>query len=391
MQGVTFTFSIPRYLLGRALGGLSDAAVFGRPSAVGLTERPAPRLPGDRWVSLDVIAGGICGTDVGNLLYTASPILEPFASFPAVLGHEILGRVVEAGSAVTRVRPGQRVAVDPIISCAAREYPEGEWCPSCRAGHPGTCARGGEEGALRIDRRPLARGISIGYHDDQTAALIEPLAVATHGVLWSRARPGDAVLVIGSGPIALAAIWALRALGHDGDLLAQVKRPHEAELARRLGASAVVTPGEAAREAMVGTGATAYRPPIGPEVYAGGGFDVVFDCVGSRRSLDQALRFAAPCGRIAMLGCAAVVRRLDLTLVWARALAVQGTVGYGMERWEDETLHTYEVVQRLLVATKAPVADVVTHTYPLTQYRTALSTARHRGKSSAVKVLLTPR
>jgi threonine dehydrogenase-like Zn-dependent dehydrogenase len=166
MQGVTFTFSIPRFLLGRALGGLSDAAVFGGPSGLGLTERPVPRPPGNRWVSLDVIAGGICGTDVGNLLYTASPILEPFASFPAVLGHEILGRVVEVGSAVTRVRPGQRVAVDPIISCAAREYPEGEWCPSCRAGHPGTCARGGEEGALRIDGRPLARGISIGYHRD---------------------------------------------------------------------------------------------------------------------------------------------------------------------------------------------------------------------------------
>jgi threonine dehydrogenase-like Zn-dependent dehydrogenase len=366
-------------------------------------------------VSLDVVAGGICGTDMGNLLYAASPILEPFASFPAVMGHEILGRVLEVGSGVTRVRPDQRVAVDPIISCVAREYPEAEWCPSCVAGRFGTCARAGEEGRLRIDGRPLARGISIGYHrdlpggwgerviahesqvypvadgvHDRAAALVEPLAVATHGVLRSGARPGNAVLVIGSGPIALCTIWALRALGHDGDLVAQIKRPHEAELARRLGAGAVVTPGVEAREAMRQTGAAAYRPPIGSEVFTGGGFDVVYDCVGSRRSLDQALRFTAAGGRIAMLGCAAVVRRLDLTLVWARELTVQGTVGYGMEWWEDERLHTYEVVQRLLVGTKAPVADIITHTYPLPQYRAALRAARHRGKSHAVKVLFTP-
>ena len=91
-----------------------------------------------------------------------------------------------------------------------------------------------------------------------------------------------------------------------------------------------------------------------------------------------------------MLGCAAVVRRLDLTLVWAHELAVQGSLGYGREQWEGESLHTFEVVFRLLAGSGARIADLVTHTYPLTQYRTALSTARHHRKSGAIKVLLTP-
>ncbi len=415
MKAVTFTFSIPRYLLGSALGGVSDAVVFGGPSAISLSRLPDPEPPGDRWVSLEVIAGGICGTDIGNLVYSASPILEPFASFPAVMGHEILARVVDVGSAVSGVSPGQRVAVDPIVSCAVREYPESEWCPPCAGGFPAACARSGESGAVHVGGRQLARGITIGYHsdlpggwgerliahesqihavpeslDDKTASLTEPLAVATHAVLRSRVEPKERVLVLGSGSIALSTIWALRALGHEGDLVAQVKRPNEVEFARHLGASAVVTPGVAAREALLGTGARAYKPPVGPEVYAGGGFSLIFDCVGNRSSLDQSLRFASPRGRVVMLGCAAVVRRLDLTLVWAHELAVQGSLGYGRERWDGESLHTFEVVFRLLAGSGARIADLVTHTYPLTQYRTALSTARHHRKSGAIKVLLTP-
>ena len=125
-------------------------------------------------------------------------------------------------------------------------------------------------------------------------------------------------------------------------------------------------------------------------MYAGGGFSLIFDCVGNRPSLDQSLRFASPRARVVMVGFCAVVRRLDLTLVWAHELAVQGSLGYGREQWEGESLHTFEVVFQLLAGSGARIADLVTHTYPLTQYRTALSTARHHRKSGAIKVLLTP-
>ncbi len=72
--------------------------------------------------------------------------------------------------------------------------------------------------------------------DDRTAALIEPLAVGMHAVLRMRPWGAGPVLVVGSGPIALGTIWSLRAAGYEGELLAQIKRGHEAKIARSLGA-----------------------------------------------------------------------------------------------------------------------------------------------------------
>ena len=131
-------------------------------------------------------------------------------------------------------------------------------------------------------------------------------------------------------------------------------------------------------------------PIVGPEVYSGGGFPLVYDCVGSADSLAQALRFASPRGRVVLLGCAGQIR-IDLTFVWARELEVKGFVGYGTERWRDGDAHTFEITQQLLVETSAPVERMVTHVFPLAQHRDALRAAAHRRASGSVKVLLDPR
>lgn len=416
MRAVTFHVSVLRYLVGRTLGRIADWGVFGSASGVRLEDVADPALPGPDWARLEVLLCGICGTDIANLTFKASPVMEPFASFPCVPGHEILARVLELGPGVQGLRPGQRVVVDPVLSCTVRGHAPDQACRSCAAGLPGTCERAGEEGPPTLDGRPLARGLTIGYHrdlpggwaermvahksqlhpvagelEDRTAVLIEPLSIGVHAALRSQPSPEDSVLVIGSGPIALGTVWALRATGFEGYLLAQTKRKHEAELARALGATQVVAPGEEARQALIGTGASAYMPLVGPEVYAGGGFDVIFDCVGSVRSIDQALRFAAPRGRIVLLGCAGRLRSLDLTFLWARELEMKGFVCYGLEEWNGERLHTFEITQRLLLQTGAAVARMVGAIYPLVHYREALSAAAHHGRSGAVKVLLAPR
>jgi L-iditol 2-dehydrogenase len=198
------------------------------------------------------------------------------------------------------------------------------------------------------------------------------------------------VLVLGSGPIALGTVWALRAAGFQGELVAQIKRKHEAALARRLGASHVVSPGGEARQALVETGAQAYLPIVGDEVYAGGGFPLIFDCVGSGQTVKQCLRYAAPRGRIVMLGCAAEISKLDLTFVWARELDVKGFVGYGAEEWRSRQAHTFQITHDLLVETGAPVQEMVIHEFPLRQYRDALSTAANRRRTGSIKVLLDP-
>ncbi len=413
MRAVRFDVSVPGYLAARSLGRITESAVFGALSGLRLEERPPPALPGPDWVRLEVVACGICGSDIGNVTYASSPAMEPFGSFPAVLGHEILARVVEAGPGASDLERGRRVAVDPMLSCTVRGHDHP--CPSCAGGLHSTCERAGERGELEIDGEPLAPGLTVGYHrhlpggwgeevvahrsqvfpvddalDDRAAVLIEPLSIGVHAVLGSRPLGPGPILVIGSGPIALGTIWALRACGFEGTIVGQTKREHEARLARRFGADEVVSPGLEARQALVETGARAYQPLVGPEVYAGGGFPLVFDCVGNRGSLSQALRYASPRGRIGLLGCAAKIPELDLTFVWARELRIDGFVGYGKEEWRGEGIHTFEVTHRLLLETGTPVQEMVTHVFPLEQYRDALSAAANHGRSEAVKVLLEP-
>jgi threonine dehydrogenase-like Zn-dependent dehydrogenase len=415
MRAVTFAVSVPGYLMGRGFGAMTEAVIFGGLSGLRMRDVAEPLLPGPDWVRLEVLKAGICGSDVGNLTYKSSPAMEPFGSFPAVLGHEVLARVVDVGPSVRRVERGQRVAIDPVISCVVRGYPRLEWCPSCALGRPGTCERAGEAGRTAVAGRPLRRGLTIGYQadlpggwgermiahesqlfpvddaiSDRTAVLTEPLAVALHAVLGTRPLDSGPTLVIGSGPIALATIWALRAAGYTGELTAQIKRGKEAELARSLGADSTIAPGDEARQALVETGAQAYMPIVGEEVYAGGGFPLIFDCVGSGETVKQSLRYASARGRIVLLGCAAEIRKLDLTFTWARELDLKGYVCYGLEDWQGGRAHTFEIVHELLLHTAAPVEQMVTDVYPLEQYQTALSAVVNRRRTGSIKVLLDP-
>ena len=439
MKAVEFNVTIPGFILARTLGRLSGSFVYGRASRLGLVERPRPELPGDDWVRVEVLLCGICGSDLGNVSYRSSPAMEPFGSFPAVLGHEILGRVAEVGPDVAHVAVGDRVVVDPMLHCEVRGWEEEAWCPSCVGGLHSTCEMSGEDGApagdgdstrdvgerLAADRarrggpepgRGLAPGLTIGYHrdlaggwgeemiahgrqvfavpddvPDRVAVLAEPLSIGVHGVLRSGAlRSPGPILVIGSGAIAFGTVWALRTLGYEGRLVAQAKRPHEVALAGALGADETITPGDEARQALIDTGARAYMPVVGPEVYAGGGFDLVFDCVGNRSSLAQSLGYASARGRIVVLGCAGQIRKLDLTFLWAKELRLEGYVGYGAEEWQGRRMHTFDVALARMRDDPRALGDLVTHVFPLEQYRDALRAAYDHRRSGAVKVALQP-
>lgn len=389
--------------------------MLGTLGTVRLREVSEPDLPGPDWVKLEVIACGVCGTDLSTVTYNVSLGLEPFGSFPAVLGHEILARVVECGDAVRGLDIGQRVAVDPTISCAMRGFSHEDTCVSCRHDHAATCLRSADDGETRINDRAMGPGLTMGYHrdlpggfseriiahqgqihpvddglDDPVAGLFEPLSIAVHAVLGTEAHRREPVLVIGSGPIAMGVVWALRANGFQGEIVAQAKRDHEKRMARLLGASQTTRPGDEARRALLATGTSVYKPIVGREVYSGGGFPLIFDCVGNRASLDQALRFASVRSRLVVLGCAASVPDLDLTWLWARELTIRGFVGYGREEWRGRSLHTFQVTGELLREHSEGLADLVTHTFLLTDFRAALSAARNHGRSGAIKVRITP-
>jgi (R,R)-butanediol dehydrogenase/meso-butanediol dehydrogenase/diacetyl reductase len=199
-----------------------------------------------------------------------------------VLGHEFAGEVVARGKAAEGLKTGDLVSVIPLMSCGQCEHcrkGEVQWCE-----HFGLQGGGYAEYALTRPNQCIKLPADLSLAD---GAIIEPLAVALHGVNLSGLRAGDKVLVLGAGPIGLAvAFWARRM----GAAKVAVQDIAEFQKARALemGADAfVVDPAD---------------PVGGAERGLGGKADIVFECVGIPGLIEQAVSQVRPRGTILLLG-----------------------------------------------------------------------------------------
>lgn len=401
--GVRVGSSALNYRALRAFGSRLPHWTGGWLPWLGLSSYTLPELPGPEWVRLRPLLSGICGSDLSMLTGRSSAVLTPFNSFPAVMGHEVVAVVEEAGGRAG-VANGQRVVLDPIISCAVRGL---DPCPGCRDGTPALCRRAAEgelsPGMLIGFCRDLPGGWSEGmlahasqlhavpeHLSDEASVLAEPLACGLHAVLARSPADGERALVIGGGAIGLGTLAALRMVAPDADTTIVVRHPLQAELATRLGAHHVVMDrhGEGPRRAAVElAGAREHRALVGGPTLTGG-FEVVYECAGNAASLDAALRVTAPRGHLGLIGSVAEVKRLDLTLAWARELRINGNYVYGREASVPGLPHTFDHLIRLLGEQPGlPVAELVTHRFPLDRWRDALRTAMGRGRNASVKVV----
>jgi (R,R)-butanediol dehydrogenase/meso-butanediol dehydrogenase/diacetyl reductase len=212
-----------------------------------LEEIPEP-TPGLGDVLLRVLYAGICGTDVHEL--HEGPIFTPGSTphrltgvvNPVVLGHELSGEVVAVGEGVTRVAPGDLVAVYPLETCGT--------CDACREGALSLCpnraahglSRGhGAFAELTLVKEAMAVPVPAGI-DARRAALVEPLSVGMHAARRTGAGPGSTVAVLGAGPIGLATALCLRALG--ARVLLSDPSARRREAAGALGFAEVLDPAE---------------------------------------------------------------------------------------------------------------------------------------------------
>ncbi len=401
--GVRVGSSALNYRALRAFGTIVPRWSGGWMPWLGMSSYALPALPGPDWARLTPLLSGICGSDIAMLTGKASAALSPFSSFPAILGHEVVATVAEAGSAAG-VKVGERVVLDPIISCAVRGL---DPCPACRAGTPALC--------LRVTEGTLAPGMLIGFcrdlpggwsdgmlahatqlHpvpaelSDEAAALVEPLACGLHAVLARPPQDGERALVIGGGAIGLGTLTSLRLIAPATEVTIVVRHPVQIELATRLGAHHVVIDhrGDGARRAAVEhAGARGHAALAGVPTLTGG-FEVVYDCVGNAASLGAAQRVTAPRGHLALIGSVSIVNGLDLTLTWARELRISGNYVYGREPSVPGQPHTMAHLMRLLTAPGAPdVGGLVTHRFRLDEWRAALRTAMGRERVGSVKVV----
>ena len=405
MRALVWNLSIPRYVAALATRRKVPSLMYGALSGLSLRDVPAPVLPGPRWAVLAPRRTGLCGSDLAFLSFKASPTLSVFQSMPAVLGHEILADVVEVGAdARGVVREGDRVVVDPVLTCETRgvEVP----CARCVIGCYGTCERHADgRGAVLgysnehpggFSERMVAHASQLfrvsDAIDDDRGVLAEPASVAVHAVLSHRPVGAESIVVIGGGIIAFLTLWALKELFPDCRVALYATERYQLAIARALGADVALGEDgepEFLRAAARDLGTAELRPVVGRGFLARG-YDRVFDCIGSPQSLDDALRVVGPGGTVVLVGAAGIVPKLDLTTIWTREVKLEGTVYYGWERWKDERKRTFALTLELLAGSKRPLETLVTHRLRLEDYGEAIRVNLDRRGTSSVKAVLSP-
>lgn len=402
MKAVLADLSTLRYVWTAAAGRVKSDAGWGPGGLMRLVELPEPRLPeADGWVRLAPELSGICGSDVGLAHAKNSFVMSAFyAESRAVPGHEVVA-VVTQGSG--RLKEGDRVVLDPILSCVHRGFTP---CRTCREGRPYACERFDEGGVVgcHAPGQGFSEAVGGGWaqsliaHESQCipareiparrAVLAEPASIGLHAALhWK--RTGDRVVVIGPGTIGLLVVSALRMLHPDLDIAVVAPGDFGAQQAMSSGATRTLPTGSAAVEALAAAdGGRVVRPRMTPLPILERGVDAVFDCVGHSDTIDLATHLLRPGGMLVLVG-AAGKQSVDWSLVWSRELTVQGTINSGPEP-ELGGRRTMEHVVDWLADDSYLVDHLVTHTFRLDDWQKGLSIASAGPKAGAVKVVLQP-
>ncbi|HEY0000077.1 MAG TPA: alcohol dehydrogenase catalytic domain-containing protein [Actinoplanes sp.] len=410
MRAILTDLSIPRYLVTAAAQslprGLGSGAGWGAAGLLSLRDdQPVPELPdAPGWVRLRTELAGICGSDVAVARAKSSPLLSAFyTARRQILGHEIVAVVESVGPGTTAMAPGERVAVDPVLSCAHRGFRP---CRSCRDGFPYVCERFDQPGLTRCQAPTLGFDATLGggwgeyvvAHQSQLhpvgaipshrAVLAEPASIALHAALHWRRR-GDRAVVLGPGTIGLLVTAALRRLYPDLDITVVGPGTFSQQMAMRVGATRTLDPGPEVVEALAQLhGGRVIRPRLTRTPILEQGVDVVFDCIALSSTIDLGLHLLRPTGMFVLVGGAGK-QRVDWSLVWNRQLTVQGTVNFGPEPALGGR-STMGLVVEWLADPAYPVDGLVTHAFDLDDWRTALQTASAGPNGQAVKVAFRP-
>lgn len=408
-ESIQFIRSVPRWLLVRALAPRWPSAASSALSCIALSDTPPPPLPGPGWVRIKTRLSGICGSDLSAIACKGSPYFSPFVSTPFVLGHELVGDIAETSSAVPpQWQCGARVVLEPALCCEVRGIDPP--CAACAAGHyahcqnitrgaiksgfqSGYCAStgGGWSAATMVAHHSQLHAVPATLSDEE-AVLAEPLACATHAALKAPRESGATILIVGCGSIGLLTIFAYRAAGGKGKVLAAARYAHQAELAQQLGADEIFR-GRGSEalykwtlERCAGQDRNIYRPEIGKPVLLGGA-DCVIDCVGSSVSIDDAMRLTRPRGIFVLSGMPGIPTNVDWTALWYKELSLSGSYAYGWEQFNGARIKTMRLALDFLTASNGALKALLNRRHPLKDYRSALNGAFNAGRSGAFKTV----
>ena len=313
-------------------------------------------LPNREEYLLRITAVGICGSDVH--WYEEAGIGDAHLKEPLVLGHEFAG-IIDSGD-----QQGQKVAVDPAIAC--------RHCRYCEEGNPNLCdnlrfaGHDNVDGALR-EKLCWPKSLVYPLPDEYTAAdgaMLDPLGVALHALSLGHVMPGMSVGIFGCGPIGLMLVQLARAAGA-AKIIATDRLANRLDAARSFGASRIILAagGQENEEVDAATN--------------GDGVDIAFEAAGDHEAVETAILATRPGRQVILIGIpdddrtifpASVARRKGLTLKLVRRMK-----------------HTYPRAIQMVKSGVVDVRSLVTHRFPLSEYRTAFETAKKR---EGIKVII---
>ncbi|HCY87177.1 MAG TPA: alcohol dehydrogenase [Desulfobacteraceae bacterium] len=403
MKALQFNVTPSRFIAAKAIRPIFGNKVYfkGPFKTTRLVEIPEPAAPTGQWVKLKTIFCGFCGSDLNLMMLHDSPTASPFTSFPCIIGHEAVGRIIKKGPEVTQFELGDVVTVNPGLGCTVRNLPE--QCAVCAAGRSLNC-----ENSAGGDLPPgmftgLNSGITGGFapyiaaHESQlfkvpdaldleAAAMTEPLAVALQTVFDNSPKPSDKILVIGGGVIGNLVIQAVRTLCPGAGIALIEPAAHAAGLAEELGQADIIPFKAVYRTAAEYTGATLHQPQLGHPVLMGG-FDRIYDTVGNSATLNMGLRVLGPFGTLSLVGIGSDVK-LDLTPLWLKLQQIKGVYGYGRVVYQGETRHVFDLAMEFMNQGKIRTSPLVTHTFTLEEYMEMIEVNLNKAGHGAVKTLV---
>jgi 2-desacetyl-2-hydroxyethyl bacteriochlorophyllide A dehydrogenase len=328
------------------------AILLTAPKELHLTDLPRPELAGGQ-VRVRVRKVGVCGSD-----YSSIAGKLPFTRFPIVVGHEASGEILE--SAAQGWQPGERVLLHPILCRRDEEaFARGEVHHSDSTEVLGVVSRNGAYAEEVVVEDYMLRRMT-DTMDFETAAMVEPVAVAVRAFQLGKPRGGDRVLVFGAGNIGLVLIQVARALGA-GQVVVTDISPERLALARSLGVDEAIDVRE--------------EYPAGRLEKQ---FDMVIDGVGTNDTVNKALAACVRGGRIVVYGVPAGDINYPLKVAFSKDVTLATSRLYDAN---------FDVAIRLVAEGKLRLTDIITHRVTLDE-APALLLSLIDGKEKAIKVMI---
>ncbi|MBO0730976.1 MAG: alcohol dehydrogenase catalytic domain-containing protein [Acidimicrobiaceae bacterium] len=365
------------------------------------------------WVVIRPRLVGICGSDSKMALLDfgeegPDSAMIGLCSFPQVMGHEVVAEVAELGPEASGVSVGDRVVLNPWLSCVPRGI--SPICPSCQAGDYSLCYSF-RSGSISVGMHSgLSSDATGGYAElmpahpmmlhpvpasltDEAAILADPFAVALHSVTRHPPVEGGKALVYGAGSLGTMTVAILRALFPSVELAVVARFDAQAKLASSLGASVILPPDD--RLAIIEqlaewsggqiVGGTEGLPMCHP-----GGIDIVYDTIGKPETLEVGVRVLRARATLVKTGFHGS-GRWEWSPLYFKEISWVGSNAFGFEEVEGERKHGIDHYLSLADSGRVDVLRMLTHTFRLEEWREAFATIAAQGETGAIKVAIDQR